>query len=330
MKPEILKYYRNCLLASFLFCVGCISEYVPKDIDVVRGLVVVECTIQNGTTTVKLSRSIGLLDEFTGSEYIPEATVWVESSDGGRTEDGVYLQEGIYEIEVGELDLNKQYRLGMLIDGKLYGSEFLTPLQTPEIDEVFYEKEDTGHPVKLCVSTHDPLEQSHFYRWSFKEDWEVHADFYATGSMEWIGEHEVWVDYTEEDNIYACWGRDSSKVLHLGSSASLAEYRIVKKELLTIPPSDRRLSYLYHLRVEQTLLRKEAYDYFYNIQKNIEAGGGLFAPMPSELRGNVKNLYQPEEVVLGYVEVATMTTKGKYISGTEGLYEPPPEYFVKA
>ncbi|MCD8178011.1 MAG: DUF4249 domain-containing protein [Tannerellaceae bacterium] len=312
------------LLALFLVWLGgCITEYTPKDLKQVGSLLVVEGTISGPGTRIKLSRSVGLLDNFTGAEYIADAAVWVECSDGSLFY-GNHLQKGEYEIPMPELDRQQRYRLHIETYGSEYASEFLAPLQTPEVDSIFWVKKELGAPVKVCVATHDPLEQSHFYRWNYKENWEVRAALIARLSWERVnGELQfVYYDLDTPKHIYACWGKDSSQVLHLGSSEKLSEYRIARKELLEMHPANDRISVLYHVAVEQTILRKEAFDYFANLQKNIEAVGGVFSPMPTELRGNIYNMDDREEYVIGYIEVSTVTKAERYMEPQDNMYEP--------
>lgn len=88
-------------------------------------------------------------------------------------------------------------------------------------------------------------------------------------------------------------------------------------------PSDDRLSQLYHISIRQIMLRKEAFDYFSNLQENLERTGGLFSKMPSEIRGNITCLSDPGKSVIGYVEVSTIEHIEKYVPLNEGLYERP-------
>lgn len=107
----------------------------------------------------------------------------------------------------------------------------------------------------------------------------------------------------------------------LGSSDKLTENVISNKKIITMPPSDHRLSIMYHVEVEQYALHKEAYDYYFNLQKNIEESGSLFAPIPSEMRGNIRCVTRPETPVIGFVEVATATRIKQFMPDIKDLYE---------
>ncbi|MDR0430536.1 MAG: DUF4249 domain-containing protein [Tannerellaceae bacterium] len=130
-------------------------------------------------------------------------------------------------------------------------------------------------------------------------------------------------DLQTSNNVYYCWGSGHSADLILGSSEQLSSNTISHKRLVGIEPSDEKLSILYYISVTQQQLRKEAYDYFANLQKNISQSGSLFSPIPAEMTGNIRCLTQPERPVIGYVEVATIVSADRFIPEAAGLYEPP-------
>jgi hypothetical protein len=90
-----------------------------------------------------------------------------------------------------------------------------------------------------------------------------------------------------------------------------------------LDPSDEKLSILYYISVTQQQLRREAYDYYFNLQKNISQSGSIFFPIPAEITGNIRCLTHPERPVIGYVEVSTTVTAQRFIPESTGLYEPP-------
>jgi len=49
------------------------------------------------------------------------------------------------------------------------------------------------------------------------------------------------------------------------------------------------------------------------MKKNTEDIGNIFSPQPSEIRGNIKNISDSKEYVLGYVTVSTVEEQRKFI-----------------
>lgn len=303
-----------------IFFQACIVEYVPTGIEEVSDLLIVDGTITDNESVFKLGRSIGLTEDFTGNETVNNASLFIETEDGERM-DGVFRGKGLYVVPTGTLDVNKKYRLRISVEGEEYESTFLSPLLTPEIDSISPMKKGKGEPVFMCVNTHDPLNQSRYFRWSYKEHWEVKAELYANAEL--IDGVPHYFDLYSSNNIYYCWGKDSSRVILLASSEKLSENIISQKRLVEIPCDDDKLSILYYIAVEQIQLRKESYDYFNNLQKNIEQTGSIFTPIPSEMKGNIRSATNPDLPVIGYIEVSTTTRKDLYIPEKQGLYEEP-------
>ena len=118
-------------------------------------------------------------------------------------------------------------------------------------------------------------------------------------------------------NTYYCWGRDSSKAMLLESTNKLTVNLIYKRKLIEIPRDHDKLTMLYYIDVKQNRIRKEAYDYFVNLQRNIEQAGSIFSPIPSERRGNISCVSDPKEWVIGYVDVTNTTIMKTLYAGTK-------------
>ena len=298
---------------------GCIDKYNPQGIEQVSDLIVIDGSVTNGESVFKISRSVGLLDNLSQSKnlYINDASVYVEKDNGERIE-GTLNGEGKYTVVTGELDAETKYRLYVAVEGEEYRSGFLSPIFTSEVDSISILKEGPGKNISVHVSTHDPKNQSRYYMWSYEEHWEVKAPMFAN-----YGELDGQFSYfslTTPRNTYYCWCRDSSRAIFLASTEKISENFIHQKKIKDIGRSNSRFSELYYIKVKQMQLRKEAYDYYSNVQKNTEQTGGLFSPMPSEIKGNIVCLANPKRPVIGYVEVTTITTKDIFRNGT-GLYE---------
>jgi hypothetical protein len=184
--------------------------------------------------------------------------------------------------------------------------------------------------VAVSVSTHGTEEQSVYYRWSFLETWEVKAEkilwgYFRSGVREEPPVTLVWfndLSMKTPDNFYYCWGRDSSKALLTATSEHLTENLIHRHPLIEIPCDDEKLSVLYHIDVCQTAIRKEAYEYFSNMQANVGQSGSIFSPIPGEINGNLRCLSHPDRPVIGFVEVSATVRKVLFIPEIGLYYDP--------
>ncbi len=312
------------ILTLLHFLPSCISEYNPSDIAENPGIIVVDGIITNGETVVRLSKSIGLNDKFSSNNHIYNAKVYIETGNGQLSEQAIMTEAGKYVISNMQLQSDSEYRLKILHDGDTLVSEFLTPLHTPEIDSITWKKPAAGAAVELYVHTKDSNNLERFYRWTYEEIWEYTARLYANVGINPIDSTRIL--YNEEkgprNERYYCWNYKKSSSFILESSANLSNNIIRNKKIHEIAADNNRLSQLYYIIVNQYHVRKNAYDYFENQQKNIESMGSIFSPIPSEIKGNIQCVNR-DIPVIGFVDVAFNTSNYLYISGEENLYEPP-------
>ena len=298
----------NCMLCFMLS--GCIEEYVPTRFYEIENILAVDGIITDDETYITLSRSTYLTaDSYFWEDYITDAKVFVECDDDTFfSSQIVYNNRGWYSlpqylIKTGKLDVNKRYRLLIETANFKYRSEYLYPVITPEIDSIFWIKNGRGQPVMIYIATQSPEENILHYRWAIEEDWEVRSFVY------------------HPDYNYYCWNSNYSG-LNIGS----AEKRVLGKlteKILEIHPSNNRLSVMYRINVKQNAISKKAYDYFSNIKKNSTNLGGIFAPIPSEMRGNIICVDDPEKHVIGYIDISTTSQMQHIITRSHNLYERP-------
>jgi hypothetical protein len=300
---------------------SCIDKFEPEGLGQQEGVLVVDAIIIGGTTIVELNRTLSVETEWDKSPVIDKAALYVECNDGSRFTHTAYQGNGIYEIETPPLDSGRQYRLHISLDGEEYESEYLSPLFPAGIDSVSWQKQAPGEPVYITVSTHGKAGETSYYRWTYEENWEFKSELYANYGR--LNGREMYFDLMTPNNIYYCWGSNLSRSFVLATSSKLSENVISHKRLLEIPPADEKLSELYHIAVSQYRIRKEAYDYYYNLQKNVSQTGGIFSHIPSEMRGNVRSLTSPDEWVIGYVEVSVPSTREQFMPELIMAYEVP-------
>lgn len=303
-------------LLTFTFC-GCIEEYNMPGVENMSNILVVEGIIEDNETTIKLSKSVGIEDEIT-TNPVTNAIVHVERSDGIAFYVTSY-SNGAYTINNRILDPSLTYKLRIVVDGLEYESSPLSPMSTPEIQDIYLHKEAPGKNIEVCLSTQGTSENSSYYYWSFKEDWEITSRIYAgcgyvDGKL---------VEWGANNPIYYCWVSHISRNFLIESTNKLAENKISRKVLLSVSPDNNRFSNLYYMKVSQYSIRKEAYDYYSNLQKNIESTGSIFGPIPTEMKGNIRCITDENIPVIGYIEVVKKTVKDIFFPKDANMYEQP-------
>ena len=298
---QILKF-----LSLSVLCTGCIVPFNPNSSEETGNQLVVDGDIiANGTTVVRLSRSLKLSSEMSESmeRY---ARIDVESS-SGVFYPARETSPGIYEAATYELDLSALYRLNITTrSGKTYASEFVPVSVSSNIDSLYYEVDMNNRNVNIYMSSSsNSAHSTHYHRWECDQDWEFTSSYKAD-----ITFNPTLMRYTQFPvgyDIYTCYGNETSSTIMLANTSDLSSGVIANEKILTIPAGDRRLSGLYCVQVNLRGLSQEAFRFWNVLLKNNTQLGGIFAPQPSEQRGNITCLSQPDEVVIGFINATTIT-----------------------
>jgi len=295
------------MIGTILFA-QCKQEYDPQIESKTTGLLVVEGFINSGQgpTTIHLSRSSALEDTILKPEF--GAQVNVEGDDGSSI--GLF-SNGNGEYSVAQLILNNgvKYRLNIrTADGKEYVSDFTSVKYTPVIDSITWQRENGG--LRIYANAHDPQNQTKYYQWKYEETWEFHSAYYnnlmyifdpVTTSP--IAVAYKYSDQHTDTTIYKCWNTLSSSSITLGSTEKLTS-DLVYLPVQYIEPHSEKLSVMYSINLRQYAISHDEYLFLQKMKKNTEQLGTIFDPQPSEISGNLHCLTDPDETVIGYIEVA--------------------------
>ena len=335
---KIMKRVYSFLLSvlSMVLCMGCIYDFSPEELDIDMEnfeFIVIDGDITPGDYTyVKIYKSVPLESE-DRMEYIANANVWVENSAGERWigtlnydySSGQYI--GLeYVINTTGLPLDGEYKLCADISGRgIYESELMPVMVTPDIDSITFSIGADSTELYIEATTHFDSDEPLYCKWDYDSDWEFktyHRPELSYSNV--MGMHYLTPEAKQQ--MYYCWGKESSTDVYIASSENLSENLLYKQRLNTIHYKDNKLNSLYSTLVTQRRLSKNGYIYWNNIKKSSSQMGGLFSPQPSEVRGNITNLSNPKEKVLGFISVATTVSKRLYITRMEaGIYDPNPD-----
>ncbi|MEL6926470.1 MAG: DUF4249 domain-containing protein, partial [Bacteroidota bacterium] len=76
---------------------------------------------------------------------------------------------------------------------------------------------------------------------------------------------------------------------------------------------DRTYNYVHSFRVFQRSISEPAFRYWSKVDQVINQVGGIFDPAPATVQGNVFNVNDPGEIVLGYFEAAAVDTSFTFV-----------------
>jgi len=286
-----------------LLLFGCKKLYQPAAIQAKNNYLVVDGIINigaNSITRINLNRSLNLNDSVTSTLPELNATFNIVSSNGDKFPLVDSASSGIYISAALNLDINLKYGVQITTsDGHTYSSDLVECKPTPLIDSLYWEQ---PNDFTVYVDTHDPNNNTHYYRWDYIETWEHDAQ-YATP---WGVSNNMIFAVDSITQKTQCWNTNHSSDILLASSANLGQDIISKFPVITIINPDSRLNMKYSLLLEQYALTADAYKYWQTIQKTSQQLGTLFDLQPAQLIGNIHSTSNPNEPVIGYMSASTI------------------------
>lgn len=312
-----MRFSKYILFLSYIILLyaNCVKEFNPQSQDY-ENLLVVEAFLTDGNEPfeVILSRSIRI----DTSVFLAEsgASVWLTDETGENINlnengtSGHYFHDGIIP-QVGT-----EYQLHIkTVNGSEYESSKVAMRSTPEIDSVNFKFEERPTAdlmgIQIYVNTHDDLNNTWYYRWEWNETWE----FYTPYASDHIFENDQILP--REDNINRCWKHSGSTSIEIASSKNLIKDIISEFPLHYVSTNTDRLGLKYSINIKQFSLSEESYNYWVELQKTTESLGTLFDPQPSTVFGNIYNVNNDNEVVLGYFDAAAKSEKRIFIKRSD-------------
>ncbi len=316
---------KKLFLSSIIVLVllnSCLDSYT-LNIDGYDNLLVVDglITDENKSHDITLTRSTSEVDE--DSQYETGATVYITDSIGNS----YYFTEnstGVYSSDSTDLvvKVGDKYTLHIQTqDGASYQSDECGVLSKTTLDSVYYKKEsewdDSGENLNEGISFYiDGCSESSssYCRLLYDEDWKFKTAYpekyiiLEDNTVETIWPIENWV----------CWKHDSSDDINVFSLGDQVGSEINEKQVAFVGSDlSDRLTVRYCIGVRLLTISKEEYEYWRKLSEATEDVGDVFAKQPYSVTGNVYNIDDENESVLGYFQVGSVTFKRQYVNNED-------------
>jgi len=298
------------LFSIYLLINSCITQFIPET-DEYQELLVVEglITDQYGINSIKLSKSLPLWEKRNTVKPLKGCTVKITDDQGHTYMVPETKTSGTYQTNPATFKgvVGRKYTLHVSSNNALpthYSYESL-PMEmkpVPPIDSVYYEKKtikesydgiSSDEGCQIYLNTHDPANQSKFYRWEYSETWKFKLPYDVTNNV--------------------CWISNNSNVINIKSTLDLTQDRIYRYPLTFISNKTDRLNEKYSILVNQYSLNEDEYVYWEKRQKITENVGSLYDITPAALPSNIYCIENPNETVLGYFSVSAISSKRIFI-----------------
>jgi Domain of unknown function (DUF4249) len=301
------------LLILQLGGLNCKEVYNPPAIQNNPHLLVVDGIVINGndSTVITLSRTRSLSDTVP-SEFEKNAQVSVVGASGVEYP---LLSEGngSYIIDQLLLDTTQQYQLKIVTaDGNEFRSDLNHVYTSPPIDSLNWSQDADG--VHIYVNSHDPTNNSKYYRWQYLTTWEYHSAFLS--SAEYIDENTIVPRYLD-NQVNTCYKSQASSSIEVATTTQLSSDIISQYEVSFVPTGSEQISAVYSNLVSQYAIPVEAYNFWQNLKRNTEQLGSLFDLQPFTELGNIQCVNNPAVKCIGFISFSTLSQKRIFISKNE-------------
>jgi len=272
--------------------------------------------------------NISMTSPVSEPKYIPVTgcTVTIKD-DKGNIFITIDQQDGNYECMIpgSALKVGTSFKVEILTPGGVnIESDFDQIFDCPEVDTVYYLLEDQAtrdpavfiHGIRFYVDLNAGNSGSHFFRWEPVETYEYHMTWPIEWYYDGVVHHVTPPDYSR----FVCWKTSLVKNIYTLSTENLTEnkYRLFPLHYVD-NYSTSRLVYGYSLLLRQYALSGAAYDYWDKMRTNINVEGGLYEKQPLAIKGNLHNITNPDQEVLGFFGAAAMKSKRIFVSNVPDL-----------
>lgn len=322
-----MKKLKKYLILLLLLSGACVDPY---EVEVEGGeqLLTVEATLTSepGRQRVRLTRSDrygsvfeGLIRPVRGATVIVRddlgEVAFLEEDDEER---GSYFTKSDFATQVG-----RSYTLQIqTVDGKIYSSLPERVSAVPEINSVQLEtvripvegEENDRSGIQLIAELSDPAEENNFYLWRNGPSvyvLETRPDLFTPRPSDSNPSR----DPQPKDCCITCYRSEI-----VGNQGVFIANDDNFNGLTTriaagfIEDDGLRFVNTYRVDLRQISISPEAFRFLRLVKQQTEISGSVFDPPPANIRSNMINLEDPDEVVLGYFIAGAETVRRIYIS----------------
>ena len=348
MQTRIPKSNKIFLLAGFIslfFAVSCVEEYWPNIDFQTDYLLFVEGKITNepGPYQIKLAKSVAIENfEYAKDNTVSNAIITI-SDNLGNSEKLTEIEPGTYETAESGIRgiIGRQYKITISTnDGRNYESEFEELLEPIGIESLISNRESRySHDntkmegFQFLVTSESFGSETNYFYWELEETYKYEVPYLVHMIYKGLinGTH-VYTYPSKPDTLKYCY--QTNKIAGFTfSSQEISSQQLTNLPLTFLPYIDERAKLRYSLKAKQFTISNKANIYLDGFLNQGSGQEGLYLNQPYQIKGNLSNIENPDEVVLGYFLVASASeSKRIFVSPPDDvdLYTPPPCTYLGA
>ena len=329
------------MIASLV--IGCI-EAIEPEFDYQSGLIFIDAFAlsEKGLSQVSIKQSIELSD-FGSFENVSDAKVFFVNEANGEIEILSEISKGFYVPNENFSVMSEDtWKVKIdLADGRSYESlpqkvsehVDLDELQATYSDELVFDPGYNdfvpGHKISATFS--DPAVNENYYIWRTRTFEPLNTCLTCFNGILRGGEcvfQEIarWLPkYHDYLCLSDCW------LIRYGTNIAVfsdqfSDGNTVEGQEITDVIYYRKENVL--VEIQQLSVGESTYKYYKTINDLVQESGGLNAPTPAALLGNLISTTNPEEIVVGNFTAASVSTKRIFIERTGFDYPADPDRFI--
>ena len=328
-KQSIVKLYKIPLL--LLICIlfsNCTEPYALQT-NTYEEVLVVEATITNEFKNQEVTLSVTSPLEVKEQIFVTGAEVIVSDNQGNKynfEEIGAkYISKNAFQAYP-----DREYKLTINTkNGKSYESttETLSPVNPLKDVTASVETKDSIRGVAIYVDSFDPTGNAKYYRYEYEETYQIIAPKWVNQKTIVLSETALGIVPNPPDTK-VCYSSDKNTDILLANTSILTEDKL---HFLVRFLSDQNyiISHRYSILVHQYIENLASYNYYATLRK-ISGTGSILSPIqPGFIEGNLKSIDNPDEQVIGFFDVASVSSKRIYFNYADLFpFEPLPPYYT--
>lgn len=311
-----MRYYLITFILGFTACIN------PHEFEVIetRRVLVIDAQVTNvpGEQFVQLKYSYPL--DGIEPEVLSGASVELRDDQGNiemfqESSSGMYQPTELFSAIVG-----RKYQLFIETpDGDQYQSkeeELLAPVEELNIYGRFLtlRSETSGGfdvGIQFLTDIEGVSEENHNYRFEYVEDYEALVPFASLYNYnEVTGEID-----RRSTSLERCYVKKPSESLLIATTSGQVNSTLQEFPIEFVKTDEPDLLGQYSLSLKAYRISGTAYQYYKDLQENNESAGSFFDRQKGQLIGNIQNINDLSEPVLGYFEVAGVTESYEIFEG---------------
>jgi len=215
---------------------------------------------------------------------------------------------------------NRVYKLEITTRaGSTYSSQPSELPQTIQLDEVLAIREENTNGidgVTIYVNSFDPTGNSRYYRYEFEETYKILAPFALSPEkvvvLSELPPYSITTSVTTQPRTQeerVCFNTVFSNAIVQTQTTGLLEDKILRFPIRFVPSDDPIIRDRYSINVTQYVQSLEAFTYYDVLNKLTSSESLLSQNQPGFINGNIKSNENPDEKVLGFFEITSVSSK---------------------